>query len=162
MLKPALPLLACLIAGCGGSSKPTTQTVQGDGFGFRAPLAWRVSRGATEAAASSGRIDRIEVLRFRLEESYRPALFPAAARDLDGVIDRLAAQLHGRVVGRATVELAGRKSRSYRLLYGAGRTQEIAFVLEGDSEYELLCRKRTSQPAASCQELFESFTLTGS
>jgi hypothetical protein len=161
VLKRGLPLLACLLAGCGGPSRPTSQSVQGDGFGFQAPPAWRVSRTASSAAASSGPVDRIEVLRFRLEKTYRPALFAAAARELDGVIERIAAQLHGRVVSRSTVELAGRRARSYRLLYGAGKTQEIAFVLDGETEFELLCRRRSSEPSASCTQLFTSFALTG-
>jgi hypothetical protein len=160
VLKRVLPLLACLLAGCGGPSRPASQSVQGDGFGFRAPLAWHVSHTSSSAAASRGGVDLVEVLRFRLERSYRPAQFAGAARELDGDITRLAAQLHGRVVGRSTVELAGRRARSYRLLYGAGRAQEIAFVLDGVTEYELLCRKRSSEPAASCTELFQSFALT--
>jgi hypothetical protein len=163
-MQPFLPLLACmlacLVAGCGGASRPTSQTVQGDGFGFQAPLAWRVSRSSGSTAASSGPVDRVEVLRFRLEKTYRPALFAATARELDGVIARIAAQLHGRVVSSSTVELDGRRARSYRLLYGAGKAQEIAFVLDGEIEYELLCRKRSSEPPVACTELFGSFTLT--
>lgn len=161
MLKRGLPLLACLLAGCGSPARPTSQTVQGDGFAFQAPLGWRVSHSGNGAAASSGTVERIEVLRFTLERSYRPALFAATAHELDGDVDRIAAQLHGRVVDGSTVELAGRRSRSYRLLYGAGKAQEkIAFVLAGDTEFELLCRRRSSQPAASCTQLFQSFALT--
>lgn len=149
-----------ILAGCGGSGRSDLQTLRGDGFRFQAPAAWTVLETATSATAKDGAVDELEVLRFRLEKPYRTALFAAAARELDGVIARVAAQLKGRVASRATVLLADRKSRSYRVEYGHGKTQEIAFVLEGQIEYELLCRRPSSQPDATCRAFFASFALS--
>lgn len=155
----ALAAGACL-AGCGGGpSKPASQTVEGAGFQFQAPASWVVTRSADTTAAVGRGVDRTEVIRFALVRPYRPALFAASARELDGVMARLARQLSGRVVSSATVRLAGGAARSYRVVYGAGRTQEIGFVLSGDREYELLCRRRVSEPDTACVQLFGSFTL---
>ena len=60
---------------------------------------------------------------------------------------------------RATLRLAGRASRSYRLVYDGTKTLEIAFVLKGETEYELLCRRLGSDPDAACRELFQTFAL---
>lgn len=152
--------LSLALAGCGGGApKATTRSVTGDGFSFAVAPSWAVSSvGNTTAATGSG-IDRVEVIRFALEKPYRAALFPGAARELDAVISRLATRLSARVVTRATVRLAGERSRSYRLLYGHGRTQEIAFVLSGLEEYELLCRRLAATPDASCRAFFASFVL---
>ncbi len=148
-----------LLAGCGSApAKPASQTVQGDGFQFQAPPSWRVTRTATTVAASRGSVERVEVLRFTLVRVYRPALFSKTTLELDAVIARLAGQLSGRVTSSATVRLASGPARSYRLVYGA-RTQQIAFVLQGPNEYELLCRRRLAQPEAPCQELLASFAL---
>jgi hypothetical protein len=143
-------------------AKTASQTVQGEGFQFAAPPGWVVTRESNATSAGSGPVDRVEVLRFTLVKPYRRPLFQKAARELDAVIARLAKQLRGRVVRRATVQLAGAPARSYRIDYGAAKTQEIAFVLRGTSEYELLCRRPTSGAAAPCQQLLQSFVLTDS
>ncbi len=57
------------------------------------------------------------------------------------------------------MQLAGRRARSYRVDYGAGKTQQIAFVLVGRIEYELLCRRKTTEPEDACKQLFSSFAL---
>jgi hypothetical protein len=155
------PLVAAaLLGGCGGGSKPPTgQLVAGDGFSFQAPSAWLVRRTPTATEAIDGSVDRTEVIRFRLVRAYRPALFAAAAKELDGVIARLARELSGRVTASATVSLAGESARSYRLRYPHGRMQ-IGFVLAGDTEYELLCRLRVGDPDAPCRQLFATFVLS--
>jgi hypothetical protein len=152
-----LPLL--ILAGCGGSTSAKTQTVKGDGFSYAAPADWTVVRKGPSVAAVDGEVNRIEVLRFRLEKPYRPALFAAASKELDGVVNRLAGQLSGTVSSRSTSEVAGRKARSYTIQYGPGKTQEIAFVLEGRDEFQLLCRRPTSGPNDPCAQLFATFAL---
>lgn len=145
------------LAACGGPSRPTTQTVVGVGFSFQAPPTWRLSRGAASVVASSGRVDLVEVIHYTLERAYRPALFAAASRELDGVVERLASQSHGRLAGRSSVEVAGTRATDYRVAYSSGRMLEIAFFLRGQSEYELLCRRRSSEPDLTCAQLFSSF-----
>jgi hypothetical protein len=159
LLTLAFAAVAASLAGCGGASKPTSQTVVGQGFSFRAPPAWRLSREAGSVVASSGQIDLVEVLRYRLERAYRPALFAATSRELDNVVERLAGQIHGRLAGRSTVQVAGATATDYRVLYGSARTLEIAFLLKGNSEYELLCRRRAADPDVVCAQLFSSFAL---
>ena len=154
-----LALLGVILAGCGGASKPNDQSLQGNGFRFVAPASWAVVRGDKSVAATSGPVNRVEVLRFKLVKEYRPQRFAAAARELDGVIDRIARQLSGHVVRRRTVRIAGRNARLYQLAYGKGKTQEIAFVLDGRSEFELLCRRRATAPRAACVQLFSTFAL---
>jgi hypothetical protein len=153
----ALPIF--VLVGCGGGGSSGGQTLQGDGFHYRAPEAWLVVRKGNSVAASLGSVDRVEVLRFRLLKPYRADRFAAASRELDGVIKQIARQLSGHVASRATVELAGRRARSYRIDYGQNRTEEIAFVLDSLTEYQLLCRRRSVDPNASCQLLFSSFEL---
>jgi hypothetical protein len=135
------------------------QTVSGDGFRFEAPADWTVVRKGQSVAAVDGDVNRIEVLRFTLEKPYRPALFAAAARELDGVAGRLAAQLGGKVSDHMTSEVAGRKARSYTIDYGPGKTQEIVFVLEGRNEFQLLCRRDASASNDPCTQLFGTFAL---
>ena len=68
-----LALLAVILAGCGGASKPNDQSLQGNGFRFVAPASWAVVRGDKSVAATSGPVNRVEVLRFKLVKEYRPA-----------------------------------------------------------------------------------------
>ena len=58
------------------------------------------------------------------------------------------------------MRIGGRKARSYRIEYGPGKSQEIAFVLDGQTEYELLCRRPAAEPDARCKAFFASFHLT--
>jgi hypothetical protein len=153
-----VPLL--ILAGCGGSTSAKTQTITGEGFHFAAPVGWSVVRKGPSVAAVDGDVDRVEVLRFTLEKPYRPELFAAASKELDGVVARLARQLSGKVSSQATSEVAGRKARSYAIDYGPGKTQEIAFVLDGRSEYQLLCRRGASGSNDTCAQLFSTFALS--
>ena len=75
------------------------------------------------------------------------------------MIAKLAGQLKGSVKSRETTTIAGRKSRSYEIDYGPGKTLEIAFVLQAKTEYELLCRRRASAPDTTCAAFFSSFAL---
>ena len=79
-------------------------------------------------------------------------------KELDRAADGLAAQLKGKVVSSSTIEVDGRKARSYTIDYG-GKTEQIVFVLEDKTEYELLCRRATSASSATCDQLFSSFAV---
>jgi hypothetical protein len=159
---PALVLLAVVIlAGCGGSASTNqTETVSGQGFSFTAPVGWKVVKQGSSVAATDGAINRFEVLRFDLEKAYRVARFAAVTKELDGVAQKLAGQIGGRVTSRSTTVMHGRKSRAYTIDYGGGKTLQIAFVLRDKTEYEVLCRRLSSAPAAGCTQLFTSFVLS--
>ena len=133
--------------------------MKGDGFSYVAPATWTIVRNGSSVAAEDGDVNRIEVVRFTLEKPFRPALFAAAARELDGVAARLAAQLAGKVSSSSTTDVGGRKARSYTIDYGSGKTQEITFVLEGQNEFQLLCRRDASASNNACAQLFSTFAL---
>jgi hypothetical protein len=134
-------------------------TVRGDGFTFGAPSGWTVVRAGSSTAASDGPVNRIEVSTFTLEKPYRTALFAAVTRELDHVAAGLAVQLSGKVAARSTIEIDGRRARLYRIDYGPGKTEEIAFVLEGKTEYELLCRRPSSGTDSACSGLRATFAV---
>jgi hypothetical protein len=86
-----------------------------------------------------------------LQKPYRPALFAAAARELDRVASQLAAEAGDKLTESQTVQVAGRKTRAYR--FG---TMRIGFVLVGRREYQLLCK----QQGTACTLLFQSFSVS--
>jgi hypothetical protein len=157
---PAAGLLAALIlAGCGGSASAKVTTVTGEGFRFHAPTGWTVAKTGRTVSAQDG-VGLMQVTVFTLEKPYRVAEFAAVTRELDTRAQQLAQlQPGGRLVSSNTMEIAGRKVRSYRIDFSHGRTEEIAFVLRGQTEYFLLCRRQTSASAASCTQLFDTFAL---
>ena len=94
---------------------------------------------------------RVSVTTYTLQKPYSPALFAAAAKELDRVAAKLAAAAGGTLSQKQTITVAGEKIRAYR--FG---TMRIGFVLAGQREYQLLCEK----PGDACTLLFKSFTLT--
>jgi hypothetical protein len=152
--------MASILTGCGGSPSSDVQTVHGDGFHFEAPAGWSLVRKTGSATASDGKVNLLQAQRFTLEKAYRPAIFAKAARELDGVAAKIAVQAHGRLETRATRQIDGRKTRYYRIVYGQGKTEEIAFVLVDRNEYQLLCRRASSSPDTNCAQLFDSFAVT--
>ncbi len=133
--------------------------MRGAGFSFQAPATWTVAGKGDSVAASSGPVDLLQARRFALEKAYRPALFVAASKELDRDASELAAQKQGHVADRVTKQIAGRKTRYYRIVYGSGRTEEIAFVLDRRNEFQLLCRRSSTSSDADCARLFTSFAL---
>ena len=139
-----VPLL--ILAGCGGSTSAKTQTVTGEGFQFRG--ARRLDRSCGKGAVGRGR--------GRRRRPRRGASFHAREAVPSGALRRRRAGARRRrrptrppALGegrrqQTTSEVAGRKARSYTIDYGPGKTQEIAFVLDGRNEYQLLCRRGAS------------------
>jgi hypothetical protein len=146
--------VALILAGCGGGGSTNWQQVEGDGFGYNAPVGWAVEG----AAASSGRVDHVEVRVFRLVRPYDPTRRAATARELDGVAAGIAAQLKGSLLSRRSLEVAGLDARSYSIAFD-GKTEQITFVLEDRREYQLLCRRPADADDAPCAELLRSFRL---
>ncbi len=156
---------ALAAAGCGGggggrgitTAPAPGQPVVGTGFVFRAPSDWTVKVQPRLATASKDAHTLASVAVLPLLKPYRPALFPGASRELDGVAATLASRLHGSVTARRTLVAAGRKSRQYVIVHG-NLTDRITFVLRGKSEYLLTCRWRSKdgEPAA-CGRLAASF-----
>ena len=99
---------------------------------------------------------RLSVSIFTLLKSYEPARFSAAAKELDGIAARLAAQAGGKLTESSTTVVAGRKIRSYRF-ESKGVPTRIGFVLVGRREYQLVCSGNTGSP---CDLLFSSFTVS--
>jgi hypothetical protein len=99
---------------------------------------------------------RVSVTTYTLEKPYRPALFRAAARELDGVAARLAAQAGEALAQKQTVAVDGQKIRAYR--FG---TTRIGFFLVGKREYQLLCNLPPGgqDPDGACALLFKSFSV---
>jgi hypothetical protein len=147
-----------ILAGCGGAGAEKSQVVAGNGYRFDAPGAWEVTRTVRKTAASDGDVDRVEVTTFRLMRAYRPALFEAAAKELDGVAAQLARELKGKVTGKNTIRVDGRRSRTYRIEYD-GNMQELTFVLDRRREFQLLCRRDAEGDRDACVQLVETFAV---
>ncbi len=133
--------------------------VQGVGYRFEAPSGWKVERRGQGASASDGAVALVGVSRFRLQKPYRPALFAAASKELDGIAERLADQLDGRVASSQTVRAAGARARSYRIEAG-NSVQELTFVLRARREFQLLCRRKRDGQDDACRAFVSSFALT--
>ena len=129
--------------------------LHGSGFTFSVPGGWSI-RG--ETARSDGAT--VSVTRYTLLKPYDPARFAAAAKELDGVAAQLAKQAGSTLSERATLTVAGRKTRAYRYRRGDDDVR-VGFVLEGTREYQLLCRlPGGTDRDGACELLFRSFALT--
>jgi hypothetical protein len=155
---PAVLVLATILAGCGGSGgvKPPQQ-VAGPGFGFAAPAGWHVVQSGELVSAGSGS-DLVQVARFRLLRPYSAALFEKVEKELDVRMAAVAKQTAGRVDGSRVVTAAGIRSHSYDVV-GKGRIDEYTFVLRGMREYQLLCRRSSSDSDANCRLLTSTFRI---
>lgn len=101
---------------------------------------------------------RVEVVVFRLVRPYDPSRRAAVARELDRVAARLAAQLKGSIASRQFLAVGGLDARSYSIRFGS-KVEQITFVLHGQREYQLLCRRAAGADDAPCTELLRSFAL---
>ena len=152
------PLLvpALILAGCGGHAEAKYQTVSGSDFHFQAPAGWQVTRSGSTVSAASG-TNLLRVQTFMLLKPYRHSLLKRAVKELDTDVDQLAADLKGKVVGRATLPIAGHDALMSTIAYGKLH-QQITFVLDGSREYELICRNDGTADEA-CAKLASTFTL---
>jgi hypothetical protein len=163
-------ILAFLAASCGGSAKhvqtPAQSTVHGAGFRFEAPAGWSTSGTGTAAVArrDAAGSTLVSATAFTLLKPYSPKLFDRAAKELDRVAGKLAAQAHGTLTESKTVTVDGRRIRAYRLTVhptsGAAYDERIGFVLQGKREFQLLCRAPagSSDPDGACALLYSTFT----
>jgi hypothetical protein len=158
LVRAVLPLaLLFILSACGGGMQPkasSTRVLRGQGFTFSVPAAWRASVGTGVVAARRGSA-AVSVRTFRLVKRYDPAHFGAAAKELDGIAEKLAAEAKTSLAGKETTTVGGQKIRAYT--YG---TTRIGFFLAGRREYQLLCRlgpgRRDSDGA--CALLFSTFS----
>jgi len=123
--------------------------VRGQGFSFSAPAGWSTSRTPRAITVRDGG-SRVSVTTYTLQKPYSPALFAAAAKELDRVAAKLAAAAGTALTEKQTVAVAGEKIRAYR--FG---TMRIGFVLVAKREYQLLCENAGD----ACALLFKSFTV---
>jgi hypothetical protein len=102
----------------------------------------------------------VSVTEFTLQKRYNPALFDRAAKELDGVAAKLAAQAGATLTERATTTVDGRKIRAYRFANGSLQTR-IGFVLLGKREFQLFCQMPagTTDPDGACALLFATFSV---
>jgi hypothetical protein len=153
--KPALLLVALILAGCGGSAHVESQVVRGAGVAFEAPAGWKVARSARTVSASHDS-QLLQVSTFPLVKSYSDALFDKVKRELDVRMQAVAKQLGGTVTGSTTVTAGGIRSHSYAVAAGKD-VVEYTFVLQGKREDELLCRRPSSTGDGTCKHLLATF-----
>jgi hypothetical protein len=103
----------------------------------------------------------VSVTAFRLLKPYDPGRFGAAAKELDGIAAKLAAQAGGELTEKTTTTVDGRRVRVYRYTDRAGQIR-LGFVLVGKREYQLLCRLPAggADHDGACALLFESFSAS--
>jgi hypothetical protein len=154
----ALLVLGTILAGCGGSSggKPPQQVV-GPGFAFSAPSGWHVVRSGELVSAGSGS-DLVQVARFRLLRPYSDSLFRKVEKELDVRMAAVARQTSGKVAGSRVLTAGGVRSHSYDVKTD-GRIDEYTFVLRGMREYQLLCRRASSESDRNCRLLTSTFRI---
>jgi hypothetical protein len=175
-MPPVLAAVAVLVAtGCGGGEasgndagvRVRAQTVTGPGFTFSADkereLA-RTPRSVTVLPADDSSQELESVTIFRLVKPYRPALWPQAAGELDGVAERLATSLGGELAAEPqTVRRAGLRGRLYEIDYareGVDLRQRLTLLLTRRTEYQLLCRWEVADgEPAGCKLLETTFKL---
>jgi hypothetical protein len=162
-------MLAALLAlsGC-GEEEAGSRVITGPGYTFLAPGDWELEQKPRTLAVT--RVDGVEtvaVSSFRLARRFRPALWPAAVRELDRVAGQLADRLSPAAEispGRTRI-VAGRRARVYDIRYERAERQlveRVGFVLDGRREFQLLCRWSVEQAAVgmeACGQLFRSFRL---
>ena len=131
------------------------QRVRGTGFTFQAPSGWKVETRVGKVSATHDS-ELVQVATFRLLKPYRPGLFARVEPELATRMRQLAQQTGGTVSGSRTVTADGVRSHSYTVDIG-DHVDEYTFVLRGQREYQLLCRRRASHGDDACTQLLTSF-----
>jgi hypothetical protein len=153
--KQALLASALILAGCGGSAHAKPTTVRGHGFSFNAPGAWKVTTAPRTVLAAHGS-ELLQVSSFPLLRPYSDALFGKVKKELDVRMQAVAKDAGGTVTGSRTVTANGARAHSYEVAAGKD-VLEYTFVLRGKLEYELLCRRPSSESDDHCKTLLSSF-----
>jgi hypothetical protein len=155
-----------LLAACGGGggAEAAPQVVRGTGYRFEAPAGWTIVRSGRQVQAAEGgkSLALVAVSRFPLLRRARGQLSPKVIKELDRVVTGVAAQQGGSVTSSETAEIAGREARRYDGGYearGKELVERLAFVLEGKTEYLLLCRFEHDGDTQPCDRLLRSFRL---
>jgi hypothetical protein len=167
---------ALVMGGCGGSANGSAevgepvaiQTVSGPGFTFTAPEPREIARTPRSVSVlptDSGSRELESVTIFPLVKPFRPALWPQASDELDGVAERLAATLGGELEQQPqTVRISGLRGRQYEIGYereDVELRQRLTLLLSRRTEYQLLCRwEAASDLPAACAELERSFKVS--
>jgi hypothetical protein len=84
-------------------------------------------------------------------------------KELDRAAEAVAARQRGEVVDPQTSTIAGLRARRYDISYerdGKELVERIAFVLQGKTEYLLLCRYEAGGETRACDRLLATFKLT--
>lgn len=130
-------------------------TVRGHGYSFNAPDGWKVTTSPTSTVASHDS-ELLQVSTFPLVRAYTDALFARVTPELDARMRAVAKDAGGTVTGSRTVTAAGGRAHSYSVAAGKD-VLEYTFVFRGKREFELLCRRPSSQSDANCKTLVSSF-----
>jgi hypothetical protein len=136
--------------------------VRGPGLTFAAPVGWEIVRTGREVRVSKG-LSLVSVTTFPLLRAFRPELWKEVSSELDRAAAELAAQQDGTVSEPRTVTIAGRRARRYDVDYrrdGKQLVERIAFLLQGKTEYLLLCRYELGGETRACERLLATFRLT--
>ena len=173
--KRTLPIILAIVlplglAACGGgskSAKPAGQSlVKGLGIQFAAPAGWTTTTtGAALEARPAAGTALVSATAFALLKPYSPSLFARAAKELDRVAAKLAAQSRSSLAESKTITVDGRRVRAHRLTVhpasGPPFDERIGFVLHGKKEYQLLCRAPVGagDPDGACALLYSSFKI---
>jgi len=152
-------VLALILAGCGGSGEPKVSyhVLTTPAFSFRAPVGWPVkTQGDTTTAASGSEL--VQVASFPLARVYTPALFTRVESELATRMGQVARASGGTVTGHSVVTAGGIRSHAYTVQVG-DHVDSYVFVLRNKREFQLLCRRKSSNRARFCEQLVSSFRL---
>ena len=124
------------------------------------PVGWSTHRSERALVARRGKAT-VSATTFELVKPYDPAKFGSAAKELDRVAAKLAAQSGGRVTAQTTTTVDRRRIRAYELSTSVLRLK-IGFVLVDRREFQLLCQtpKPVNDPDGACALLFDSFAAS--
>lgn len=145
-----------IVAGCGSSPSTPARVVSEPGYSVEVPAGWTVVRHARLLTATQGG-SKLEVRQFPLRSAYDPALFAKVAPEIERVARDLAAQLRAKTTER-TVTVAREKAWQYDFVHGEV-FEQVTFVLRGKVEYQLYCRRASSESNRPCERVTSSFTL---
>jgi len=145
-----------IVAGCGSGSGSKTQVIAGNEFTFEAPSNWTVRHTARSSSAASGE-QTLQASVFPLSRAYTPALFSKVQPEIERVATALKEKLHARLTGR-TLAVAGERAWQYDLAHG-DVVEQVTFVLRGKREFQLYCRRGTSDSSRPCSRFVSSFRL---